>query len=114
VEFTDYDIECIQKAKSIIDTDLRSHYCIDQISMKVNMGKTKLKTGFKLYYKISLYAYLKKQRMIKAAELIVNTNKTVKQIASDTGFKHSTNFIKAFVAFHGLTPKRYRNYFSAE
>jgi AraC-like DNA-binding protein len=114
VQFTDYDIECIQKAKSIIDTDLKSHYNIPLIAMKVNMGMTKLKTGFKLYYRIGLYAYLKKQRMIKAAELIVNTNKTIKQIAYDTGFKHSNNFIKAFVSFHGLTPKRYREYFSAE
>ena len=112
--FTDYDIECIQKAKSIIDTDLRNHYSIDLIATKVNLGKTKLKVAFKLYYRIGLYAYLKKQRMIKAAELVVSTNKTIKQIAHDTGFKHSNNFIQAFVRFHGLTPKGYRQYFSAE
>jgi AraC family transcriptional activator of pyochelin receptor len=114
VEFTEYDINCIQKAKSIIDSDLRSHYSIDLIAMKVNLGKTKLKIGFKLYYTIGLYAYLKKQRMIKAGELIVNTNNTIKQISSDTGFKHPTNFIKAFVSFYGLTPRRYRQSFSAE
>ena len=110
--FTDYDIECIKNAKQIIDAHLEKHYSIDSLAVKVNIGTTKLKSGFRKYYHLGLFTYLRKQRMIKAAELIVETDKTIKQIARLTGFKYSSNFTKAFVSHHGLTPARYRDYFS--
>jgi AraC-like DNA-binding protein len=107
-------MECIKKAKSIIDADISLHYTIEFIAGKVGIGKTKLKQGFKQYYKLGLFTYLRKQRMIMAAELIVETNKTIKQIAKASGFNHSSNFITAFASHHGLTPAKYRSYFKTE
>jgi len=109
---TDYDIECIKNAKLIIDAHLEKHYRIEFLAAKVNIGTTKLKSGFHQYYGLGLFSYLRKQRMIKATELIVESNKTIKQIALITGFKYVSNFTKAFVTFHGLTPAKYREYFS--
>ena len=114
MHFSDYDIECIKKAKAIIDADISRHYTIEFIAGKTTIGETKLKKGFKHYYKVGLFTYLRKQRMIKAAELIVETNKTIKQIAKASGFNHSSNFITAFASYHGLTPAKYRSYFLTE
>ena len=114
MQFSEYDIVCIKKAKAIIDADTSRHYTIEFIAGKTSIGKTKLKKGFKQYYNLGLFTYLRKQRMIKAAELIVETNKTIKEIARRTGFKHSSNFITAFASYHGLTPARYRAYFSSK
>ena len=112
MQFTDYDIECIKNAKVIIDAHLERHYRIEFLAAKVNVGTTKLKAGFHKYYGLGLFTYLRKQRMIKAAELIVETDKTIKQVASLTGYRYSSNFTKAFVTYHGLTPAKYREYFS--
>lgn len=112
VQLNDYDIECIQKAMTIIADDLASHQNIAQIARKVNLGTSKLKKGFKLHYGMGLYSFLKKQRMIKAAELLAGTNKTIKQIARSAGFKHASNFTKAFGSYHGITPGKYRKTFS--
>ncbi|MDQ2719438.1 MAG: AraC family transcriptional regulator [Bacteroidota bacterium] len=114
MKFTDYDIECIKKAKSIIDADTSRHFTIEFIATKIHIGETKLKKGFKHYYKVGLFTYLRKQRMIKAAELILETNKTIKQIAKASGFKHPSNFITAFTSYHGLTPTKYRSHFLNE
>lgn len=111
MEFTDYDIECIKKAKSVIDRDISMHYSIEFIAVQSGIGKTKLKTGFKHCYGLGLFTYLRKQRMIRAAELIAEARKTNKEIARLTGFKHPSNFISAFAAYHGLTPSKYRDYF---
>jgi AraC-like DNA-binding protein len=46
--------------------------------------------------------------MIKAAELLVETNKTIKEIARATGYKYRSNFISAFTGYHGLPPSKYR------
>jgi hypothetical protein len=50
VHFTDYDIECIKNAKLIIDAHLEKHYRIEFLAAKVNIGTTKLKSGFHQYY----------------------------------------------------------------
>ncbi|HSV10120.1 MAG TPA: helix-turn-helix transcriptional regulator [Hanamia sp.] len=110
--FTDYDIESFKKAKSIIDADTTVHYSIESIAGKIGIGKTKLKIGFKEYFRMGLFAYLREQRMIKAAELLVETNKTIKEIARATGYKYRSNFISAFTGYHGLPPSKYRNLFS--
>lgn len=112
--FTEYDKECIQKAKEFIDSDIGRHMSIEFIATRAGIGATKLKIGFKQYYYLGLYTYLRRQRMIKAAELIVGTNKTIKDIAKQMGFKYPSNFIKSFSKYHGLTPFRYRTYFSEE
>ena len=114
MQFTDYDIECIEKAKSIIDADISRHYTIEFISGKTGIGKTKLKKGFKQYYGISPFTYLRKQRMIKSGKLLLETNKTIKQIAKVVGFGYATNFTTAFTFYYGITPNEYRNYFSSK
>ena len=114
MQFTEYDIECIEKAKTIIDADISRHFIIGFIAREAGIGETKLKTGFKQYFGLGLFAYLRKQRMIRAGELIAETNKTTKEIAKATGFRHTTNFITAFTSYHGLTPAKYRNYFSSK
>lgn len=108
VQLNGYDIECIQKAMTIIVDDLASHQNIETIAGKVNLGTSKLKLSFKLYYGMGLYSFLKKQRMIKAAKLLVGTNKTIKQIARSAGFKYASNFTKAFGSYYGITPGKYR------
>jgi AraC family transcriptional regulator, transcriptional activator of the genes for pyochelin and ferripyochelin receptors len=112
VSFTEYDIECFKKAKSMIDNDTSMHYSIEFIAEKIGIGKTKLKIGFKEYFKMGLFTYLREQRMIKAAELLVHSHKTIKEIAKATGFKYYSNFITAFTTYHGLPPSKYQNLFS--
>lgn len=95
----------------MIDADTSVHYSIELIAEKVGIGKTKLKIGFKEYFKMGLFTYLREKRMLKAAELLKNSNKTIKEISKATGFKYYSNFLSAFTAYHGLPPSKYRNVF---
>ena len=112
MSFTDYDIECIKKAKTLIDADISKHITIEFLSEKVGIGNTKLKRGFKQLFKMGLYTYLRKQRMERAVELIADTNRTIKEIAKATGFRYSSNFVSAFKSYHGMPPGKYRAYSS--
>ena len=109
--FTDYDIECFEKAKSMIDGNTSRHYSIEYIAETIGIGKTKLKIGFKEYFKMGLFTYLREKRMLKAAELLMHSNKTIKEISKATGFKYYSNFLSAFTAYHGIPPSKYRNVF---
>ena len=46
--------------------------------------------------------------MKTAAELLLNTNMRVKEIADYFGFTSSTHFIVAFKKFFGMTPNHFR------
>lgn len=111
MSFTDYDIECFKKAKAIIDADTSVHYSIETLAEKIGIGKTKLKMGFRLYFKMGLFAYLREQRMIKAAELLIGSDKTIKEISKASGYKYYSNFLSAFAAYHGIPPSQYRKLF---
>jgi AraC family transcriptional activator of pyochelin receptor len=105
---SEYDIECVKKAKALIDADLSVHYSIAHIASVAGIGATKLKKGFKESYGSSLYAYLREQRMIQAAALLAETGKTLKQVAKTTGFHYTNNFSIAFTKYHKVSPAAYR------
>ena len=60
---TDYDIECLEQARAILDNHKTVHQRIGDIAHTVGMGATRLKAGFKQYYGSGLYAYHREQRM---------------------------------------------------
>lgn len=103
-----YDIECLEKARGIMDRDPRRHHTIEEIAHLVGMGSTRLKEGFKQYSGSGLYAYLLEKRMELALELLEGSNKPIKVIAKETGFRHTSNFTAAFRKRYGVTPGRWR------
>lgn len=104
MQFSVYDIECINQAKTIIDKDISIHHHIPDLALKAGIGTTKLKAGFKAIHQMGMYEYLREQRMQKAMELLMENNKTIKQITKVTGFKHTNNFTKAFKKRFGISP----------
>lgn len=105
---TEYDIECAEAVKKIIDADISTHYSIGTLAAKAGIGESRLKILFKLVFKTGLYSYLRKQRMERAREMVVNKQKNLETISRASGFKHYTNFSKSFKKSFGMTPGKYR------
>lgn len=103
-----YDMECLQKAKTLIEKDLSRHFTISEIAAVSGIGTTKLKQGFKKQFGHPIFVYLRRQRMQYAASLLTDTNKTIKQIAKAVGFLYTSNFTTAFTSFHHISPALYR------
>jgi AraC-like DNA-binding protein len=104
-----YDIECLQKAKDLVDADLVRHYTIPEITRHAGISATKLKSGFRQLFGMGLYQYHKEQRLLKAADLLENSNKTLKQISYSLGYKHTCNFLTAFKKRYGMPPGQWKN-----
>ena len=47
-------------------------------------------------------------RLDEATRLLMETNSSISEIAMRVGYRHSSNFCKAFKSWSGLTPARYR------
>lgn len=104
------DIEKVYVSRTIILNDLTQHFNITQLARKVGINEFKLKIGFKQLFGVGPFAFLKNERMHKAYDLLLNTDKPIKDVQSITGYASLTSFVGAFRKFFGKTPGdiRYR------
>ncbi|KAA9038743.1 helix-turn-helix transcriptional regulator [Ginsengibacter hankyongi] len=108
LQFSEYDIECIKKAKAFIDGDISHHYTIPEIASHAGISRTKLKAGFKQMVGIAIYHYQQEQRLLQAKYLLDNTYLSIKQISSRMGYMYSINFAAAYKKRFGKSPYRSR------
>jgi len=103
--FTPFEISRIHEARSILEQSIdKKPPSIKSLSRQVALNEFKLKTGFRKYFKSGIFEWLMEQKMQQAKQLILNTNKPIKEIASLVGYPRTTNFITAFRRQFGVTP----------
>ena len=81
---------------------------ITKICKELYIDRTVLFKHFKKKYGISLQEYIYTYRMSIAQNLITQTNKSLKEIATECGYETYTGFCKRFSAFFGVLPSEYR------
>lgn len=107
--FTPYEIEQIHKAKEVLLSNLnKPPLTIRELARKVALNECKLKAGFKQYFHVGVFEYFQQARMEKAKQLLLHTNKPLKDICVLTGYPRMTNFITAFRKHFGYTPASLR------
>ena len=72
------------------------------------MSATLIKNCFKDVYGVSVYSYIRTQKMEKAAVMLRETDMQVTEIAGTLGYDNSSKFAKAFKDVKGVTPGVYR------
>ena len=79
------------------------------LARQVNMSIPNFSTIFRQTFGVSPIEYLGRFRMQVAAELLLNTDKKIIDVASESGFFSNSNFIKVFHKSMGMSPSQYRN-----
>ena len=103
--FTPYDAGQVNKARELLLSDLsRPPLTIRELARKSGVSELKLRAGFKFYYNQGVFECFLQARMEKARELLLQSNKPIKEICTLTGYPHMTNFITAFRNYFGYTP----------
>ena len=77
-------------------------------ALTLNLSHSHLQHLFKQATGKALGRALAEKRLQKAAQLLVNTNLSVKDIASTVGYEHSSSFTRAFERRFEYAPRRYR------
>lgn len=101
-----------EKVKSIhklITSDLQTHYTLNYLSDKHEISLTSMKKCFKAIYGDSIYSYIKKYKMNKAATLLRTTNLNIATIANEVGYDSPSKFSAAFKLEMKSLPLEYRN-----
>ena len=81
---------------------------ITERAERCNMCPTTFKRKFAEYYGLSPHKWQLKQRLTRAAALLITTDLLVKQICYECNFATPSHFIRSFKKEFGCTPERFR------
>jgi len=95
---------------SYVCANMSRHFTIGELSETFQVSPTQLKKSFRNVYGNSVYAYVRTQKMLSAARLLQETDRTVLDIAGECGYDNGSKFSKAFREVMGMTPRDFRNH----
>lgn len=105
LSFTPWEVARIHEARKILQENIaRKPPSIKALAKQVALNEYKLKIGFRQYFHSSIGQWMQEQKFQYSRELILNTNKPVKEISKLVGYPLTTNFITAFRKYFGVTP----------
>ena len=106
------DPEDVRERMNRIDRYLECNFCnkvsLEDVSNYVGMSRTYFSQFFKIHYKEGFSDRLTRIRVEKASRMLLNTNKSLSDVASECGFKTVQYFTRAFKKVKGITPGTFR------
>lgn len=73
------------------------------------MSKTQLYQKAKAITDHTPYGFIKKYRLTKAADLLKNSDKTISEIAHETGFNNRSYFYRSFKEEYNCSPSDFKS-----
>jgi len=99
--------ECAQ-IKEYLDSNYAEHITLDTLTGLTHMNKYYMVHSFTKYAGLSPIQYLNQTRLKRAQHLLKNTNYSISDIASSTGFSSQSYFTQIFRKNFNMTPVKYR------
>jgi|GEM_PF-956874 len=96
---TSFEKEMAESARLIIEADISKHYSNEELAKVMNCSESSLKRAFHQEFGLGLFEYLRKLRMHKARELLLQ-GEQVKTVAPTVGMR-PTNFTMEFQKYFG-------------
>ncbi|HET9389597.1 MAG TPA: AraC family transcriptional regulator [Steroidobacteraceae bacterium] len=91
---------------------LSQHYAnppnIPQLARMIGLNRTKLKESFRDTLGFTIYEYIVRRRMERAAEMLVTGDYGVAQVAYAVGYEYPANFTAAFKRHFGQLPHTWK------
>lgn len=102
---TQLELDKIQLVKDYIHQHLDQNITIPILASKVGTNQCYLKKGFKEVTGQTLFEYLKDARMLKAKQLLQESNSVVMEVASKVGYNSLSSFSQSYKNYFGISPK---------
>lgn len=81
---------------------------VQELATLVNLSSSRLGHLFKLQMGVDLSHFVVNERLEKAAELLRQTELSIKEIAARVGYQHSSSFDRGFQNKFGVPPADFR------
>jgi DNA-binding response OmpR family regulator len=98
----------IRQLRNYLESHLSSPFSLDQLAAHLATNPKSLNRDFQILYGVTVYAWLRERRLLRAAELLRTTDITITQISENTGFSSSAHLTNAFKTRFQIIPSQYR------
>lgn len=102
------DMEALQHARKILDSNIVSPPTIGQLSRLVCLNEFKLKAGFRELFGRPVHAYIIDKRLGLARLLMEERGLNVAEASLLVGYSNTNYFTKKFRTKYGINPSEYR------
>lgn len=106
VGFSDRDK--IYQARDIICSEYLNPPSLHDLALRVGTNECTLKAGFKEAFRTTVFNYLFDYRMNIEIHYLLDTNKSIGEVAGLVGYEHQAHFCTAFKRKFNVTPSEYR------
>ena len=111
-EYQSEQVEIVRNIHKYLLNNINQRITIDEIARKYLINTTTLKSVFKAVYGTSIASHIKEHRMKIASGLLIETQKSIKEIAKEIGYESQSKFSKAFKEYYDILPTEYRIFHS--
>lgn len=99
----------MKKVRTILELHFsEEEFGIPELCNSIGMSRAQLYRKFSALTNITVHHFIRKLRLIKAKELLLNTNLNVSEVAYDTGFKNPSHFSRVYSEEFGIAPSKTR------
>ena len=102
------NIDKVQNAQMILREEMMSHMSPAKIAARLGISYSLLRDQFKEITGMSMSEYALKQRMNRAKTLLTSSDKSIKEIAFETGYESVSRFCCAFKQEENITASDFR------
>ncbi len=109
-----YDIsnEYISKVVNYIDDNLISDITIEELAQMTPFSRRYLEVKFKEEMNVPIYQFILQGRIEYLSNLLLTTNRSLFDLALESGFNDSKNISRLFKKIKGCTPTEFRQKFN--
>ncbi|MBD1874966.1 helix-turn-helix transcriptional regulator [Nodosilinea sp. FACHB-131] len=103
------DVDRIYQARDLVAQRLDDPLSLLELARAVGLNDCTLKRGFRQVLGTTVFGYLRQQRLIKARQLLQDTEMSVAEVTYQVGYSHAGHFAAAFKREFGVSPKAFKN-----
>ena len=96
------------RIKDYIDAHISEEISVADICRNLYISKSRLYSVSKSSFGMGISDYIRKFRLERAKNMLLETEKNICQIAYESGFKDPNYFTRTFKKYEGITPGAYR------
>ncbi|QUJ70487.1 helix-turn-helix transcriptional regulator (plasmid) [Photobacterium sp. GJ3] len=104
----DKNYQLIEKCVEILTNSLSDEIRLENLCRTLGTNRNKINQVFKEYLGMTVFEWIRNQRMRKAAELLESSSLNIVQIAEQVGYMDSNNFSTAFKRAYQTSPSHFR------
>jgi len=97
----------VTEAREWLLSDMKRPPTLGEMAQRSGMTERRLNAGFQYLFEMTAFELLRNERLSHARQALQLESASIKEIAILVGYNHVTNFISAFRARYGVTPRHY-------